>query len=1084
MPAKALRGQKLADELLRVAKIFEGKYRKAFLRSVISVVNDSNLIKLIKDIDAGNFTTGDSIDARLASISFNIKEMESLTSKAMVSSAKITNQVMNMEGSFNVVNEAFILASQNLGMNLSTTISTSAKQTLRGIIEELVSGSIPRIEALSRIALEVGLLPTHAVAVRNYRATLLGSGTPMPKVKTLTEAYTKRLLKYRADMIARTEVARSIGIGQTEFWKQMQAQGFLPPDANRVWITSIDEKTCEFCGPMNGLVASIGGGWQTSKGYLEYPQASHPHCRCTAGITMLKPKKSQAIFKLEELEWQNWLIDKGESAGHPFRGNQWTKGIGSKTKKYYHGSSEKLEVGSYILPPSETGKESRSHPDIDTLEFDNKNYVYLTSSKDEASNYGSDSNSKKHYVYEVEPISEKDLEIDPEVTMGLSPDDGSVRVRRGVKIIGREEVSSIGITKGESAGHPFRGNQWTRGVSGGGIKVLSATQSQTWSRYVDGEREPYRVLDSLKYEQHPDLSNVISQTAYLDVEETNKVNIALEVADGIEKIVPKNAKEMRVFFETVADDVDTILNRTFSDTLSYVTWGADKSQFIATVNFGTGKNAKETERIQITMPPTVMSNLMQEPAFLKLVAEQIKIEKGLYKQGKNGIFSSYANRDITVEDVIELAVITSGKHNRAKIRDFFPRTDSVVMETEKMITLVEASNDILENAVRAAVRKSSSSTSSLNMLTSAGFVLARDETLTGQNKTSPNYQFTTMEYIEWWNKFRHKRLRVVDMKTFDPKGLSPQDIRENCLLLAASTVQSWAQSSGSNPSIKLSVSAMTELGASGSFRSTSEKNIVKEFKQNTSIEGVILRKYYSAVAKEMYQNTQKLFAYNGITHVVVHRGTGKNTTQSGIDSENYKQSTVKTRPLSSWALGMNDAEAFSGNVVTQAIPVERVFSTPKTGVGCTQESEVVILGGKDKVVISEGMPPIWRRLSGHNFRESGKTIIYMGYGNYFNGESFLTQASLSLAGLPYDKNFISENKKYVDLHYNAPTNEQKAVMRTKAGYLNAVKAKAKAKTKAKTKDGDGDGIIFEGTDKEKNVGAILDVAWLENEKWS
>ena len=327
MPAKALRGQKLADELLRVAKIFEGKYRQAFLRSVISVVRDQNLIALINDIESGKFIYGDSIDARLASVAISVKEMETLTSKAMVSSAKITNQVMSIEGSFNVVNDAFVEAAKNLSINLSTSISNSARQSLRGVIEELVSGAIPKSEALRRIMLEVGLLPTHAIAVRNYRATLLGSGTPMPKVKTLTEAYTKRLLKYRADMIARTEVARSIGIGQTEFWKQMQAQGFLPPDANRVWITSIDEKTCEFCGPMNGLVASIGGGWQTSKGYLEYPQASHPHCRCSAGITMSKPKKSQAIYKLEELEWQNWLIGKGESAGHPFRGNQWVTGF-------------------------------------------------------------------------------------------------------------------------------------------------------------------------------------------------------------------------------------------------------------------------------------------------------------------------------------------------------------------------------------------------------------------------------------------------------------------------------------------------------------------------------------------------------------------------------------------------------------------------------------------------------------------------------------------------------------------------------------------------------------------------------------
>ena len=825
MPAKALRGQKLADELLRVAKIFEGKYRQAFLRSVISVVRDQNLIALINDIESGKFIYGDSIDARLASVAISVKEMETLTSKAMVSSAKITNQVMSIEGSFNVVNDAFVEAAKNLSINLSTSISNSARQSLRGVIEELVSGAIPKSEALRRIMLEVGLLPTHAIAVRNYRATLLGSGTPMPKVKTLTEAYTKRLLKYRADMIARTEVARSIGIGQTEFWKQMQAQGFLPPDANRVWITSIDEKTCEFCGPMNGLVASIGGGWQTSKGYLEYPQASHPHCRCSAGITMSKPKKSQAIYKLEELEWQNWLIGKGESAGHPFRGNQWVTGFrksgstATLSKKYGKDFSSvsayckknfgvrlRIDTDRYInktdknlyiialsvaqgldfikqsLTPTaykkivssgvknivlvdriwtgptstgyeilgwffngniELGKEGLSRVSkskikrkklfsvgegIRQKQTSNVNRLIATATATLIHEIGHSAHTKlginSQYKKKVGGAKGKAQGLTEYATTNSSEsfaESFTARILLGKKfstlkhstvpifeestdkvfksemqittiqnlenvmewIDAQEIANPESVEKGESAGHPFRGNQWTRGISGGGIKVLSSL-----TRSADGEKEPYKILDSLKYEQHPDLSSAISQTLY-NVEEVNKINIALEIADGIEKIVPKNAKEMKVFFETVADDLGIILNGTFSGNPPYVTWSAPPSRFIATVDFGTSENEKEIRKIQITMPPTVMSNLIQEPAFLKLVEEQIKIE-----QGKNGTFSSHTKRDITVEDVIELAVITSGKHNKAKIRDLLPRTDSIVRETEKMLTLVETANHL------------------------------------------------------------------------------------------------------------------------------------------------------------------------------------------------------------------------------------------------------------------------------------------------------------------------------------------------------------------------------------------------------
>jgi hypothetical protein len=110
----------------------------------------------------------------------------------------------------------------------------------------------------------------------------------------------------------------------------MKQQDMLPDTANRVWITSVDERSCDFCNSMNGEVATIDGGWDTSKGYVEYPQASHPHCRCSAGITMSKPTKSSSVSKVEEIEWDTWLLLKGESAGHAFRGNQWTRnGLGS-----------------------------------------------------------------------------------------------------------------------------------------------------------------------------------------------------------------------------------------------------------------------------------------------------------------------------------------------------------------------------------------------------------------------------------------------------------------------------------------------------------------------------------------------------------------------------------------------------------------------------------------------------------------------------------------------------------------------------------------------------------------------------------
>lgn len=76
----------------------------------------------------------------------------------------------------------------------------------------------------------------------------------------------------------------------------------------------------------------------------------------------------------------------------------------------FHGTNKKFKAGDVLLPPNETGEESRSHPDIDPQEFNNRAHVYMTDSPESAANYAADKGGK--YIYEVEP--HKDVHEDPE----------------------------------------------------------------------------------------------------------------------------------------------------------------------------------------------------------------------------------------------------------------------------------------------------------------------------------------------------------------------------------------------------------------------------------------------------------------------------------------------------------------------------------------------------------------------------------------------------------------------------------------------------------------------------------------------
>ena len=76
----------------------------------------------------------------------------------------------------------------------------------------------------------------------------------------------------------------------------------------------------------------------------------------------------------------------------------------------FHGTNKKFKKGDVLLPPSRTGEESRSHPDIDPIEFNNKEHVYMADTPEAAASYAEDKGGK--YVYEVEP--HKDVHEDPE----------------------------------------------------------------------------------------------------------------------------------------------------------------------------------------------------------------------------------------------------------------------------------------------------------------------------------------------------------------------------------------------------------------------------------------------------------------------------------------------------------------------------------------------------------------------------------------------------------------------------------------------------------------------------------------------
>lgn len=139
----------------------------------------------------------------------------------------------------------------------------------------------------------IGLTPKQAAAVARYRENLLAEGLDPKKVAHQVGNYAGFLHRQRALRIARTELSFAYNYGQFEAIRQAQEQGYFGGEVVKVWMTADDERTCDFCGPLDGQVIGLE---ETFPGLTDklpniFVPPAHPQCRCTVGYQVLERRE-------------------------------------------------------------------------------------------------------------------------------------------------------------------------------------------------------------------------------------------------------------------------------------------------------------------------------------------------------------------------------------------------------------------------------------------------------------------------------------------------------------------------------------------------------------------------------------------------------------------------------------------------------------------------------------------------------------------------------------------------------------------------------------------------------------------------
>lgn len=188
---------------------------------------------------------------------------------------------------------------------------------------------------------------------------------------------------------------------------------------------------------------------------------------------------------------------------------------------------------------------------------------------------------------------------------------------------------------------------------------------------------------------------------------------------------------------------------------------------------------------------------------------------------------------------------------------------------------------------------------------------------------------------------------------FNEMGLTTQTQRRDWVNHSVGT---WAKSSSDSEiaSLCLQKAAMEEFGVG-------KKAYTELLKQVSSGNRILFNEtwrgqgnLYRGFTRAMYENTQEQLASQGITELAVFRGFAwydkKKLPGWSKRIKSGDTGTTSLNPLSSFSVDAKTAHEFAEEgdyalVIRGTVPASRVISTARTGLGCLNEFEAVVLDG-------------------------------------------------------------------------------------------------------------------------------------------
>lgn len=313
--------QRLADLIDQL----DGRIANVFRTAIASLKDDVDLNELADLIAQGR------VNEALDKLQHAAEALGAATNVAFVTSGQSTAQFLTAAGVgrvvFDQVNYRAVEAMQANTLSLIREFTAEqVRATQAALVSGVTAGINPRAQARN-FRDSIGLTENQWGDVDRYRTVLESVGTndqsaeadltralsdgrndrtvlaaaragrklPQAKIDQTIERYIARKIKYRAEVIGRTEALRAVHQGNEEMYRQAIEAGDLnAAQLTRKWVTRIDGRERLTHEILNDQVRGYGEPWTTIHGTIKFPgdpeaaAAETCNCRCALATRIMQ----------------------------------------------------------------------------------------------------------------------------------------------------------------------------------------------------------------------------------------------------------------------------------------------------------------------------------------------------------------------------------------------------------------------------------------------------------------------------------------------------------------------------------------------------------------------------------------------------------------------------------------------------------------------------------------------------------------------------------------------------------------------------------------------------------------------------